>query len=73
MISDRVPASSLKVLNQIFLREADIDANAAPSSSCFQQDWVPYLHPPTIVLVQERATTSKVFDMGCSIQDLMMN
>lgn len=66
MISDRVPASSLKVVNQIFLGKADIDANAAPSSSRFQQDWVPHLHPPIIVLVQERTTTSKAFDMGAA-------
>lgn len=42
-----VPASSFKVLDQVLLREADVDANASAPSCGFQQDWVPHLHPPT--------------------------
>lgn len=47
-----IPASGFKVLSQILLGQADIDADAAAPSCGFQQDWVPHLHPPTIVAVQ---------------------
>lgn len=40
-----VPAGSFKVLDQVCLPKADIDANASPSSCSFQQDWIPHLRP----------------------------
>ena len=37
------PASSLKVLDQIILGMADVDANASTPPCCLQQYWVPHL------------------------------
>lgn len=46
-----IPASSLKVLHQIILGMADVNANASAPPCCLQQDWVPHL---------DRAITSGV-------------
>jgi hypothetical protein len=37
------PASSLKILDQIILGMADVDANASTPPCCLQQHWVPHL------------------------------
>ena len=54
-----VPASSFKVLDQVVLPKADVDANASPPSCGFQQDWVPHLRPAISICAGVHNTYSR--------------
>ena len=49
----KIPASSLKVLDQVFLGVADVDPNAPSPPCCLEQNRIPHLYKDADINTQQ--------------------